>query len=82
MELNKDSYFVIECFKLMFEHEIFKKIGINELVIWKHFKSGILAYYLANLIVSKKIKVTHNFFVESHGKSICDVHFSQVKIIV
>lgn len=82
MELNKDSYFVIECFKLMFEHEIFKKMGINELDIWsdvgKHFKSGILAYYLANLIVSKKIKVTHNFFVESHGKSICDVHFSQV----
>jgi hypothetical protein len=82
MELNKDSYFVIECFNLLFEHEEFKKMGIKDIVIWtdvgKHFKSGMIAYYLSNLSQTKKLKVIHNFFVECHGKNICDVHFSQV----
>ena len=82
-ELAKDAYFVIECFELLFIHPQFKHLKIDKIIVWsdvgKHFRNGMLAYFFANLPKSHEIFVEHNFFVESHGKNICDVHFSQVE---
>ena len=83
MELTKDSYFVIECFKMLFEHPQFKNFNIDNIIVWsdvgKHFRNGMLAHFFANLPKTHQISVVHNFFVEAHGENICDVHFSQVK---
>lgn len=80
--LAKDAYFVRGCLRKLFKHPAFKELKINELIAWsdvgKHFRNGMLAYFFSDLTAYGINKVTHNFFVESHGKSICDVHFSRV----
>lgn len=82
MELSKDAYFVIECFRLLFENENFKSLKIKTLIVWsdvgKHFRNGMVAYFLAHLAETHNMTASYNFFVESHGKNVCDVHFSQV----
>ena len=84
MELAKDTYFVLECCRLIFSHNSLLELKIKELIIWsdvgKHFRNSMLADFLANLPINYKINAVHNFFVEAHGKNICDVHFSQVKL--
>ena len=82
MELSKDAYFVIECFKKIFSHQEFQILGIKEIIVWsdvgKHFRNSMLSYFLAHLPQTHSLKAIHNFFVECHSKNICDVHFSQV----
>jgi len=82
--LAKDAYFVIGCFKKMLRQDAFKALNIKEIFAWsdvgRHFRNGMMVSFFARLEKTHKIKVVHNFFVESHGKFICDVHFSQVII--
>ena len=58
LENLKNIYFVINCFKLMFKHEEFKKIELKKLffslMLLKHFKSGTLIYYLVKALSNKK----------------------------
>ena len=42
----------------------------------------MISSYFANLYDTHKLKIKYNYFVESHGKNICDVHFSMVSNIV
>ena len=82
--LAKNSYFVIGCFKKMLRQDAFKTLNIKEIFAWsdvgRHFRNGMMVSFFATLEKTHKIKVVYNFFVESHGKFICDVHFSQVII--
>ena len=86
LELSKDSYYVIECFDILFGHLKFKELEIRDIVVWsdtgKHFKNSMIACYFANIFNSHKLKCKFNYFVDSHGKNICDVHFSMVSHIV
>src|SRR6185437_8223901 len=79
--LAKDAYFVIGCFKKMLRNNIFKELNIKKIYAWsdvgRHFRNGIVASFFARLKKTHDINVVHNFFVEAHGKFICDVHFSQ-----
>ena len=42
----------------------------------------MISSYFANLYDTHKLKINYNYFVESHGKNIFDVHFSMVANIV
>ena len=42
----------------------------------------MISSYFSNLYDTHKLKTKYNYFVESHGKNICDVHFSMVSNIV
>ena len=42
----------------------------------------MISSYFANLYDTHKLKTKYNYFVESHGKNICDDHFSMVSNIV
>ena len=86
LELAKDAYFVIECFDILFRYDKFKELGISEIIIWsdtgKYFRNYMISSYYSNLYDTHKLKIKYNYFVESHGKNICDVHFSMVSNIV
>ena len=86
LELVKDVYFIIECFDILFRHDKFKELGISEIIIWsdtgKHFRNYMISSYFTNLYDTHKLKTKYNYFVEIHGKNICDVHFSMVSNIV
>ena len=34
MEISKDAYFIIECFKKIFSHQEFQILGIKEIIVW------------------------------------------------
>jgi signal recognition particle GTPase len=42
----------------------------------------MISSYFANLYDTHKLKTKYNYFVEIHGKNICDDHFSMVSNIV
>ena len=42
----------------------------------------MISSYFTNLYDTHKLKTKYNYFVESHGKNICDDHFSMVSNIV
>ena len=87
MELTKYPYFVIECFKLLFEHPQFKNFNIDNIIVWsdvgKHFRNGMLAHFFANLPKTYQISVVHNFFVEAHWEKylLCSFLSSKIKNI-
>ena len=43
-----------------------------------HFKTYEVANFLFNVSTQYTFNLEWNFFVEGHGKSICDTHFSKI----
>ena len=83
-----NSYFVTHALNSIFDHEIFKSKNFTSISFWldngPHFKTKELFYYFYE--ISSKYRalkdVQWNFFVEYHGKNLCDVRFSQVKSMI
>ena len=81
--LNKDSLFVIDCLTELISKFIQPLPFINSLFVWtdcgKHFRSAEFAYFLLKQVpqsFSSLTNVNWNVFVEHHGKSPVDAHFS------
>lgn len=84
----KNSYFVTKALDAIFNHDVFKSKNFKWLSIWmdngpNHFKTKELFSYFYN--IPKNFPIDHvewNFFVEYHGKSVCDSRFSHVKAML
>jgi hypothetical protein len=79
-DLKHDAFFVIQALKLVTTHEEFKKLKIEEVSIWfdggPHFKNYEIAGFFSSDFCNQFKKFEWNHFIQYHGKSYCDSHFS------
>jgi hypothetical protein len=86
-DLIHDAQFVQKCInKLIFSPE-FHNLKIKQIGFWsdggKHFRNGENVNYYMELFEQKQFElISFNFFIEYHGKSYCDSHFSVISRIV
>ncbi len=64
------------------EQDFFKKIGLKSLILWSdcglHFRSSACMNFFLKDLPNMGYNTEVNFFVEKHGKSNCDQHFSTI----
>ena len=83
--LTKDTYWVQCALDSIFQSEEWQQFNFSKVFLWMdngpaHFRTYEFQHYLWNINVSKCFAFTcqWNYFVEGHGKSICDTHFSKI----
>ena len=88
-DLTHDASFVINCLNKLFTLDEFKNLNITSLSIWsdggKHFRNFelIQSYININSCIENKLTILDfNYFIEYHGKSYCDSHFSTLSNII
>jgi hypothetical protein len=81
--LNHNAFFVKEALSKIFKHEQFLKHNFKSIIFWmdnaKHFKNKKLVYYFCEFfekIFKSRVQISWNFFIEGHGKNLCDTRFS------
>jgi hypothetical protein len=82
-ELAKTSWWTQVALTTIFQRDEWKGLNISKLFLWMdngpaHFRTYEFFEFLFNVQPTFKFQVEWNFFVEGHGKSICDTHFSKV----
>jgi hypothetical protein len=88
-DLTHDSVFVKSCLTDLLKKQSFKDKKITKLHIWSDGGPHFHNYHLCDFFISLKNDDIHpftfvewNYFVEGHGKSYCDSHFSRVSTAV
>jgi hypothetical protein len=86
-DLTHDSEFVSRAIRYLISTNEFKKLLIENVSFWsdegKHFRCGETQNFYQDLFLKKVFKtVSFNYFVEYHGKSYCDSHFSVISNII
>lgn len=86
---SHNSYFVSKALDRIFVDPFFTKKQFKSATFWldngpNHFKTREMFYYFYGIPDNNPTmdKVAWNFFVEYHGKNICDVRFSQIKAML
>lgn len=79
--LTHDTRFVNECLDIVLSKKDVLDLNLNSISFWldngpSHFRTYELLGKLNSL--KKKFRISLNYFVEYHGKSTCDSHFSLV----
>jgi len=79
--LTHDTLFVTECLESVINSEEMKELNLKKLSFWldngpAHFRTFEFLGKLSEL--RKRYLISLNYFVEYHGKSSCDSHFSLV----
>ena len=77
-----NSDYVISALKRIFQHSLFEDKKRKNLSLWSDnglaLKNTKVVHYLASLSGTRFTSSSYKFFVEYHGKSICDRHFGNV----
>ena len=86
-DLTHDASFVIRCLNTLFNLPEWQSLSIKRISFWsdgaKHFRNFELIRYQISLIESRMVQsVDTNYFIEYHGKSYCDSHFSRISRIL
>ena len=81
--LNHNAFFVKKALSKIFKHDQFLKHNFHSITFWmdnaKHFKNKELAYYFCKFFrktFKRRVQISWNFFIEGHGKNLCDTRFS------
>ncbi len=85
--LNHDPWFVHSALSMIFKRESFQKLNLSSLSIWldngpNHFRTFETLWVFSDLCQGGLQKITCNYFVEGHGKCLCDTHFSKLSLAV
>ena len=78
----------MDCLNIVFCLDQFTAFQFENVYFWTdggpgHFKTFELVHYFYSLQQKKIFKQVHfNYFIEYHGKSICDSHFSVLSSII
>ena len=86
-DLCHDAEFVEQSIRELISSPEFVQYNIKQVNFWsdggKHFRNGELQNFYKKLFIEKVFSmITFNYFIEYHGKSYCDSHFSVISKIV
>jgi hypothetical protein len=82
--LKHDTLFVTECLDKFFGSDLFTKGNFKKVFFWfdngpHHFRTHELTAYFHRLKTRLQLeRLQWNFFIEYHGKNLCDTHFSLI----
>ena len=84
--MSHNTAFVIDCLNILFKSDQFKQYKLSELFVWSdggpgHFRTFEYCNYMDQLRNNQFKKIQWNYFVEYHGKNLCDSHFAQISTI-
>ena len=79
--IDPDGLTTVRLFRFMLIQDFFKKIPkYSRYVFWSdcgpHFRCSTCMHYFLKDLTQDGLSSEYNFFVEKHGKSKCDEHFS------
>ena len=84
--LCKNGWWVCQALNFIFQSSQWQQLSPKNLFFWMdngpHFKTYEVARFLFTIPKVYNYNIEWNFFVEGHGKSICDTHFSKVIISI
>lgn len=86
-DLTHDSCFVVNALSTLFNSSHWKSLNITSLTVWSdggpHFRNHHVINFHKQNFDTKLVKALEvNYFIEYHGKSHCDSHFSKISSIV
>ena len=83
--LSKNTWWVQEAMNFIFVLPEWQMLNISKVYFWMdngpvHFRTYEFQHFLWSLHTTKlfHFECEWNYFIEGHGKSICDTHFSKV----
>jgi hypothetical protein len=86
--LTHNTAFVIDCVNSLFNSKVFTDYNIKRISVWTdggpaHFRTLEYCYFMDDLKGRGVFeKVEWNYFIEYHGKNICDSHFAHISGII
>ena len=82
--LNHDMVAAVDCLDILFQLHEFQKLGIRKLRLWTDCGGSFRCYSFAHYVMVETLQkhvfdeIEWHLFVEKHGKSEVDAHFSNL----